>query len=251
MERMSRSTNGFLPRAVRRGKDFLDTHPLHAVPKLLAVDLVAVAEEIGWGGLVREGVDELLGRPGGGGMRGDVEVDYAPAVMGKHNENEQDTEANGGHGEEVDRDEVADVIGEERPPGLRGLGTTLGHEAGDGALGDVDAELEELAVDARRTPQGIRCGHLPDECGDLGADGWAAGSGPTRRAGPVLAEASPLPSEDGIRRYDNQRPPPANPDTGQAGPEQAVGRAEPRPGRRSLVDGELLAQGKILEGEVA
>jgi hypothetical protein len=26
---------------------------------------------------------------------------------------------------------------------------------------------------------------------------------------------------------------------------------EPRPGRRSLVDGELLAQGEVLEGELA
>ena len=79
-------------------------------------------------------------------------MDDAPAVVGKHDENEQDTEANGGHGEEVDRDEVADAIGEERPPGLRGLRATLWHEAGDGPLGDVDAELEKLAVDARRTP---------------------------------------------------------------------------------------------------
>ena len=55
-------------------------------------------------------------------MLGDVEVDDTPAVVGKHDENEQDTEANGGHGEEVDRDEVADVISEERPPGLRWLG---------------------------------------------------------------------------------------------------------------------------------
>ena len=62
----------------------------------------ASAPPIGGRGLVREGVDELLGRPGGGGMRGDVEVDDAPAVVGKHNENEQDTEANGGRGEEVD-----------------------------------------------------------------------------------------------------------------------------------------------------
>ena len=193
---MSRSTNGFLPRAVRRGKDFLDTHPLHAVPKLLVVDLVAVVEEIGWGGLVRERVDELLGRPGGGGMRGDVEVDYAPAVMGKHNENEQDTEANGGHGEEVDRDEVADVIGEERPPGLRGLGTTLRHEAGDGALGDVDAELEKLAVDARRTPQGVSGGHLPDEGSDLGIDARTTAGRPTREPGPILAEAAALPAQD-------------------------------------------------------
>jgi hypothetical protein len=68
-----------LPRAVRGGKDFLDTHPLHAVPKLLAVDLVAIAEEIGRCAVVREGVDDLLSSPVGGGMLGHVEV-YDPSV---------------------------------------------------------------------------------------------------------------------------------------------------------------------------
>jgi len=52
----------------------------------------AVAEQTGGRGLVREGVDELLGRPGGGGMLGDVEVDDAPAVVSEHNENEEDAE---------------------------------------------------------------------------------------------------------------------------------------------------------------
>jgi len=43
----------------------------------------------------------------------------------------------------------------------------------------------------------------------------------------------------------------AGPDSGQADPEQTILRMEPRPGRRSLVDGELLAQGQVLEGELA
>ena len=37
---------------------------------------------------------------------------------------------------------------------------------------------------------------------------------------------------------------------GQPDPQQAIGRAQPRPGRHSLVDGELLAQGQVLEGEL-
>jgi hypothetical protein len=37
------------------------------------------------------------------------------------------------------------MVSEERPPGLRGAGTVLRHEAGHGALGDIDAELEELS----------------------------------------------------------------------------------------------------------
>jgi hypothetical protein len=127
-------------------------------------------------GLVREGVHELLSRPGGGGMLGDVEVDDPPAVVSEHHEDEEDAEASGRHGEEVDRDQVLDMVSEERPPGLRGAGAVLRHEAGHGALGDIDAELEELAVDARRSPQGIRRGYRPDERDDLGADGWAAAS---------------------------------------------------------------------------
>jgi len=172
-------------------------------------------------------------------------------VMSYHNEDEKDAEASGGHGEEVDRDQVANVVSEERPPCLRGLGRTLGHEAGDRTLGDVDAELQQLAVDAGRTPQGIGRGHLPDECGDLGVDGRASASGPAREPGPVLAEAAALPAQDGIGRDDDQRPPPASPDSGQADPEETVGRAELRAGRESLVDSELLAEGQVLEGELA
>jgi hypothetical protein len=109
--------------------------------------------------------------------------------VSEHDEDEEDAEASGGHRKEVNRDDVAEVVSEEWPPSLGGLGATLRHEAGDGALGDVDAELEELAVDARRTPQGIRRGHRPDEGGDLGAEWWAAASGPVRTAGGSVAAA--------------------------------------------------------------
>ena len=121
------------------------------MPKWLPVDAVAIAEEIGRRGIVGEGVDELLSGPDGGGVLGHVEVDDPPAVVSEHDENEEDAEASGGPRKEVKRDDVAEVVREECPPRLRGLGATLRHEAGDGALGDVDAELEELAVDARRT----------------------------------------------------------------------------------------------------
>ena len=58
---------GVLPRVVRRREDFTDTHALHALPEHVTVDRVAIAEEVGRGGVAREGVHELLGRPGGGG----------------------------------------------------------------------------------------------------------------------------------------------------------------------------------------
>src|SRR5262245_2173793 len=45
-----------LPRAVRRREDFLDPQARHSVPKLLAVNLVTIAQEIGRCGIVGEGV---------------------------------------------------------------------------------------------------------------------------------------------------------------------------------------------------
>jgi hypothetical protein len=111
-----------LPGAVWRREDLVDPHGRHPVPELLAIDLVTISEEVRRRGLVREGVHELLSSPGGGGMLGNVEVDDAPAVVSEHDEDEENAEASGGHGEEVDRDQVADVVGEERPPGLRGAG---------------------------------------------------------------------------------------------------------------------------------
>src|SRR5436853_1638725 len=58
---------GVLPRAVRRREDFTDTHALHALPEHVTVDRVAIAEEVGRGGVVREGVHDRLGRRGRGG----------------------------------------------------------------------------------------------------------------------------------------------------------------------------------------
>ena len=76
-------------------------------------------------------------------MLGDVEVDDPPAMVDKQHEDEQDAEARGGHGEEIDADQVLDMVVEECPPGLRGRGTPSRHEAGHGTLGHLDTDLQE------------------------------------------------------------------------------------------------------------
>src|SRR3989454_9547642 len=65
---------GILPRAVGRREDFLDPYALHSAAKLLAVDLVTVAQELGGRGVVRGGADGVLGGPEGGGGLGHVEM---------------------------------------------------------------------------------------------------------------------------------------------------------------------------------
>jgi hypothetical protein len=74
-------------------------------------------------------------------MRGDVEVQDPTPMVSEDDQDEEHLQASGGHGEEVDRDEIADVIREERAPGLGGRCRALRHEAGDRTLGYFDPEL--------------------------------------------------------------------------------------------------------------
>ena len=97
-----------LPRALRCRQDFTDTQALQALPEHMTVDRVAIAEEIGRGGVVWEGVHDLLGHPGAGGMLGDIEVEDASAVVSEHDEDEQHAQARCGNREEIDGDEVPD-----------------------------------------------------------------------------------------------------------------------------------------------
>jgi len=143
---------GVLPRAGGRRQHFTNPHALQPLPERVTIDAVAIAEEVGRRGVVWEGVDDLLGRPGARGMFGHVEVEDAAALVGQHDEDEEDVQVSGGNGEEVDRDEVADMVGEERSPGLRRGWAALREQPRDGALGQVDAEFQQLTVDSRRTP---------------------------------------------------------------------------------------------------
>jgi hypothetical protein len=143
------------------------------------------------------------------------------------------------------------VVGEERAPGLRRPGAALGDQPGDGTLADIEAELEQFAMDSGGAPQGIRRRHPRDKGSDLGADGRAATGGPAGERGPVESKPPPLPPQDGVWRYDHEGRPPPGPHPGQPGPDEPIASPQRGPAHRPLVHGELLAQGDVLEGELA
>jgi hypothetical protein len=65
----------------------------------------------------REGLAQLLGRPLGGRMFGDIEGENPPRVMRQHDETEQHPERDRRDREEVQRDDLRHVGLPERPPG--------------------------------------------------------------------------------------------------------------------------------------
>src|ERR671924_561845 len=105
------------------------------------------------------------------------------------------------------------MVSQERSPSLRRPGTALRHEPGDGALGHIDAELQEFAMDARGAPERVRGGHADNQSLDLSVNLRAASARVAREPGPVLAKAPPLPPQDGGRRHDHEGLPPPGPDS--------------------------------------
>ena len=80
----------------------------------------------------------------------------ATSVMGQHQKHVKYLETDRGHREKVDRDQLLGMILEECAPSLRRWLAAAHHVSADAALPDVDAEFEQFAVDAGRTPSRTR-----------------------------------------------------------------------------------------------
>jgi hypothetical protein len=83
--------------------------------------------------------------------------------MKKDDEDEQDATGEGWYGKEIDRAQRGDVIREEGSPGLRPRAMRSPHEPGDGSLRDRNAQLAQLAADARRAPERVDAAELETE----------------------------------------------------------------------------------------
>jgi len=92
-----------LPRRSRRRKYLLDAHVLDLSGEVVTKDSVPISQQITGCRVPGERIAKLLGGPFRGGMGSDVEVQYAPPLMGQHQEHVQNLEADSRHGEEVGR----------------------------------------------------------------------------------------------------------------------------------------------------
>ena len=81
---------GTLPRGLRCRKNFLDSHSVYFLRKLIAEDPVAIPKQVPRDLLKGKGLPELPGGPLGHRMGSDVEVQDPPSVVSQHQEHVQD-----------------------------------------------------------------------------------------------------------------------------------------------------------------
>jgi hypothetical protein len=108
-----------LPWGPSRDSDLRQTEVVDAAVERGAEDLVAVAYQSCKPDVGADRLDDLLRRPFGRRVLGDVHVDHSAAFEREHEEHVQNAERHGRHREEVDRNRADGVGANERPPRLR------------------------------------------------------------------------------------------------------------------------------------
>jgi len=227
---------------------FPSASEIDSLSKFVAVNTIAVADQEARRLVEREGLDDLLRRPLRRRMGGNVEVYNMPPVVTQRIEREQNTECGRGNGEEVDGDDIANMVVQERPPRRRWRLARTDSVPVNRRLGDDVAQERELGLDARRSPKRVLARHSTNQLANLSFDPRASGF-PLRLPSPKELEALAMPSNNGVRLDDEQDRTPTWPDPGQADPEQAVAVAELRALRGPLQNRQLLAKSEILGGE--
>jgi hypothetical protein len=121
-------------------------------------------------------LNELLAGPACGRVVCHVEMHDTPAIMGKNDEDKQDSKGGGGNHEKVDGDQVLDVIVQESAlcPGRRV--SLFWYQSGHGPFRDLDPEFQKFPVDSQTSPSRIGIGHFTDQLADFFACSWPTGS---------------------------------------------------------------------------
>ena len=108
-----------LPRRAIGCGHLLDAHVRNAVREGLAVDRIAIPDQVArLGAVAGESLDDLLRRPRGRGMRSDVDVNDLASAMAENDERIKQSKRGGRYDEEVTGGGAAEVIGNEGSPRL-------------------------------------------------------------------------------------------------------------------------------------
>src|SRR5450759_3688834 len=107
------------------------------------------------------------------------------------------------HDEQIHRRDAVGMIMKERLPPLRWRASSPGHILGHARLSDIDAELEQLAMDQRRAPQRIDNAYLADQPAYLRRHSRSVTTA-SRLPAPIRPKTRAMPADNGVRLNDRQ-----------------------------------------------
>src|SRR5258706_10411862 len=182
-----------------------NAHGAQSVRDGSAIDAIPITDHVARRLSPRECFGDLACDPVRGRMGCDVYPDKVSAGQPNDDKGIEQVEANARNNEQVHGGDVRRVVTQEGAPALGRRSTSLDHVLRDAGLSDLEAELEQLAMDARRSPQRIVNAHPPDQCAQSHVDLRSTSKG-TGFPPAVPTEAGPMPTHQGLRSDDSDGP---------------------------------------------
>ena len=137
------------------------------MPELEAINSVPVANQIPRNVSIRKSFYDLLSCPFSRWMLGNSKVQHFPSLVLQNYKYEQNSQRSGRHREKIYRDEFTDMVFQKGPPGLRGRTFDGVKDPRNSSFRNRNSEFEQLAMNARRTPQWIFAGHSSNQLPNL------------------------------------------------------------------------------------
>src|SRR5450631_1003808 len=184
-----------LPRRGWRDRLVPDAHGAQSAPDDAAMDPVAIADEVVRSLIPRKCLRYLTCNPFRRRICCDVDPDEVSAAESDDDEGIEQIEADCRDDKQVHGGNLWRVVTQEGPPSLAGRPPPFDHVLGNARLRDLKPELEQFAVNARRTPKRIFEAHPPDQYAQFRVDLrspslWA------RLPTPVAAKAGLVPTHE-------------------------------------------------------
>src|SRR5216683_6872137 len=152
-----------LPRGTRRCWPVANAYRSESADIDLTIGPVPVTNEIARSLFPPACFRDLICDPFCGWMRCDAKPqNMSPAVPHDQKSIEQ-AKRDCRHDEHIHRSDAVGVIAQECPPALGRRVSSPDHVFGDAGLADLDAELKQLSMNPRRSPQRIGNAHLADQ----------------------------------------------------------------------------------------
>ena len=124
------------------------------------------------------------------------------------------------------------------------------HQVGNRSLGDLDSQLEQLAMNSGRTPQTFRGCHLKNKVTDFRANRRSPGSVASGLKSPKHLTTFFMPTHHGLWFDNDQNLSPVAPETTKHDPEKTVFCSNLKPFLRTFQDGQLLAERKVFQSQI-